>query len=518
MLIARSEKQTLCGPTVCGIFPFFMRDVKVPGPSEERLEAGGWLHLDATRGASGEMFLAALIDLGLDEELLPAAFAKVGLPLGARVSEGQRGELGGRRVVLVDDKGRSLLAAAAERSPTGLPPRAPGRRRRHEPHKDARPAPAKKAMGVAREGEAGSDNEGAEIFHLGPDVAPARAAPEAEGPAREEVTAWLTGAPAFADALLARLRGSELPPLAKALADKTLRRCLDALARTKRCPRAALSLEGPLGVQLLAEAVGAGALLEALSPGRVTATAVALDAASDPWVEAALEGVLANEQDLGFAPTTALGAALLWATALRFGPRGELVVGQAGTGFGPAEGRGQTNLMRALLGPLPAGATRRGGAAREGGGAFLLEALTSDLLDRPRLHAALAERGATSLVEDAASASFGPAVRLRCAVSLEELDAAVRALWREGGAAEVLVTRVERRRPLRREVTVAVGRATRKELVRLVELIDEGERLMTEVSREDLLAASRRLGVPLSVLHEEALAARAAPQGPVEEP
>jgi len=56
--------------------------------------AGRWLHLDAFSGAAGNMFLAALLELGLDRRALESDLRGLGVPFRLRVEAVQRGALG----------------------------------------------------------------------------------------------------------------------------------------------------------------------------------------------------------------------------------------------------------------------------------------------------------------------------------------------------------------------------------------------------------------------------------------
>lgn len=476
-------------------------------------DPGGWLHLDVSRGASGTMIAAALLDLGLEERVVREAFDQAGLhDVGLRALPLVREGLAGLQVEITDDRGRPLASAPPEVRPRPSP-RAPVRRRHQAPHVDVRPPPEAKAMGLAEDaggaadddederGRAG-DDEGARVFSLaGEVVAPP---PEEEPPKRSAIREWLLGKGTTAASVLAFVAGGGLPPLDKALAVKVLRRALEARARVEGSGGLhELPLAGDEAVLLLAEAVACAALVGALSPARVSASAVALDVAAAPWTEAVLEGARVREEERGFSPTTPLGAAVVRALAYRFGARGDVTLGRAGNGHGPSSRRGELHVCRALYGQDRAIASRGG----EGqGGVTRVEALLG-AVERPALVEALRRAGAEDITSEAVlDAEGGARTRVTCCARGAEADDVARALF-AAGAREVLLSTAERRRPEAREVTVTVGRANRKELVRLTEFKDQGQVLSVALNQRDLDEAAARLAAPRSALEREALVA-----------
>lgn len=272
---------------------------------------------------------------------------------------------------------------------------------------------------------------------------------EIEPPSKSAVERWLSGEQATAEGVIGFLVAGGLAPLSKALSLRVLRRALEARARLEGAvvdgapALSQLQMPGPDAVLLLAEAIACAALIAALSPARVTAGAVLLDADPDPWVEAALEGGRAREEELGFAPTTPLGAALVRALAHRFGPRGDVVVGRAGSGFGQPRVRGKVPMSRALYGDDVGIGSRGGGASREE--IARLEAVI-DVVDRVVLMDCLVSAGAFDVTTAAVLDAVGNArSRVVCSAPPEAADELARLLFTRGGARDVLVSTAQRR-------------------------------------------------------------------------
>lgn len=456
------------------------------------------------------MIAGALLDLGVSEQEVRRALDDAGLyVVGLRVTRHKRKGAAGVLVELTDDAGRPLVPEGEPRTMRRSSLRTATRRRHQAPHVDVRAAPDKKAMGVAQGDPEEGDEDGqppseeaGRVLSLGGEVVPTP--PDAEPPRpKGAVKEWLSGKEASAEALLSHLVGQDLAPVTKAIAVKALRRTLTTRASLEGEVLSAVTLPGAEAVELMAEAVTCAALLGALSPARVSATAVLLDQEPDPWVEAVLEGTRVHEADVGYAPTTPLGAALVWAVAHRFGPRGDVVLGRAGTGLGRTEGRGRAHVSRALYGADKEVTTRAG--AGQHAEVLRLEGVLDSFERRPLLEALVAA-GAYGITTEAVLDEDGAVkTRLVCALPKEASDEVSLVLFGSGAASEVMLSSVERRRPERREVTVTVGRGNRKELVRLTEVRAQGRLLTVEPSRQDLREASSRLRLPLEALREEAL-------------
>lgn len=457
------------------------------------------------------MIAGALLDLGVDEQVVRRALDDAGLSVvGLRVTRQKRGGAAGVLVEITDDAGRPLVPEGEPRTMRRSSLRTATRRRHQAPHVDVRTEPDKKSMGVAQGDPEEGDEEGqpppeeaGRVFSLGGEVVPTPTDGKPPLP-KGAVKEWLSGKEASAEALLSYLVGQDLAPVTKAIAVKALRRTLTTRASLDgEVALSGVTLPGAEAVALVAEAVTCAALLGALSPARVSATAVLLDQEPDPWVEAVLEGTRVHEADVGYAPTTPLGAALVWAVAHRFGPRGDVVLGRAGTGLGRTEGRGRAHVSRALYG-VDKEVTTRAGAGQHAE-VLRLEVVLDSFERRPLLEALVAA-GAFGITTEAVLDEDGTArTRLVCALPKDASDEVSLVLFGSGAASEVMLSSVQRRRPERREVTVTVGRGNRKELIRLTEVRAQGRLLTVEPSRQDLREASSRLRLPLEALREEAL-------------
>lgn len=500
-----------------------MRDLSDPDTSlRPGLEPGGWLHLDVSFGCAGDMLCAALLDLGVEERVLREALVAAGLfAVGPRVARDRRGGIAGTHLTFVDEDGRPLQGGAEGPLRVRRPP--PSRRARARtfaPHPDARPKESKRRAGLALD-EAGTrvEDEARDEAENLPRIGGEVVTPE-EGAAkqkeRDPVRAWLLGERAKARALLARIEAGRLSPLCRAVAHKALRRALEALAKVRNESLEALSLDGRAAVDLLADVVSFAALLEALSPSRVTASPVGVSTAPveidgeavpgpSPWVIAVLEGIRAEERELPFECTTPTGAALLWSVVHRFGPRGQFVPGPAGVGLGTRAVRGHANLCRALYGPAKGSLLL--GAKGDAFGAAHVEALLFGG-DRGMLFAELRKLGATSLsVQPGLSDRRAGTERIAFALPAARVPEATRLLIVHGGAEEVIVHPAEREVPATRTVTVALGRGKKRWAIRIVERRLAGSVLRADPDPGDLLEAARGLGLPEDAVRLDAMAA-----------
>jgi hypothetical protein len=195
---------------------------------------------------------------------------------------------------------------------------------------------------------------------------------------------------------------------------------------------------------------------------------------------------------------------LLWAVVNRYGPRGDLIVGSEGTGLGMRRAPGLSHGTRASYGPADDGSST-------GAEVYDVWALLPAQVDRTGASDEVIRAGGDALSTVIVDTPRGAALGLSCLVRADGLDDVTRLLWRHG-ADDVRVAVAQRRRPERREVTVAVGRGNKKEPVRLIESRDAGELLRAEPDRDDVLAAARRLKVSPSDVHADALVAGRAQQ------
>lgn len=507
-----------------------MREMDDPGgPLGPGLEPGGWLHLDVSWGCAGDMLSAALLDLGVDEAVLRRGLLDAGLgAVGPRVVRDHRGPLAGLHLSFADGAGLAVDAVHDAPRLRTKPASTRGRGRPRAPHlHPGKPEEEDKRAGVALDEEGprlaeaeARDEEGEEPRPIGGQIV----GPEGERerrPGRDPIEVWLAGERAVAEALLGLVLRSRLAPIAKALASKALRRALEGLARTEGVALDALSLPGRPAVDLLADVVSFAALLEALSPARVTASPVGISTAAvdidgrrvpgpSPWVLAVLEGVRVLERDVDFETATPTGAALVWSVAHRFGPRGDLVVGRSGVGLGTRNPRDHANVCRALYAPPPKVASVPGGKAgqRRSGALLRLEAVLGPDEDPARLEAELLRLFASQLTFSSRLLPSGrPARVATLLVPTEHADEATAALFTLGGADEVGAVPAERRAAVVTAVTVRIGRGNKRRTVRVLERSLAGALLGAEPHTGDLLEAARALGLPLSTARADVLAA-----------
>jgi uncharacterized protein (DUF111 family) len=452
-----------------------------------------------------QTLVASLLDLGLDARVVDDAYVRAGLvSLGLRVERSAIAGRTGLRVTFVDGQGRALATTQARRPAGARPPRG-GRRRQPATHAAGRTRPPAVAVGLAAETDDATEGEHNDASPGAPagTVTPEGANAEEAGPARPRgaIAAWLVGGEASAPAILGLLKQGELSPVAKAVAHKASRRALDAAAQVQGVALDDLMIDGQQAAGLVAASVAFGALIEALSPARVTSTPVLIEMGADPSLLRVLEGARVRERELDFAPSTAWGAALLWAVSHRYGGRGDLIVGAEGTGLGEIRAPDLLHATRASYGPPPAASA----LDARGGSRELVALLPSDA-DRLIAADELTRAGADGVSHAPVDTARGPALRISCAAPEGSLDEVTRVLWRHG-AEEVRVLDAERRRPECTEVTVAVGRGNKRESVRVALYRDAGRLLRVQPDREDVLAAARLLKVAPGEVHADAVVA-----------
>lgn len=342
----------------------------------------------------------------------------------------------------------------------------------------------------------------------------------AEKPAAQERAE--RGAGVLASDVLAALGECALPPLPKALAHRALRRALDALARLRGVPLESLDLPAPLARELRIEVVAGAGLLQALSPARVSASAVGVCSAPlrffgepmpgpSPWILAILEGARVVEGALAPEAISPGGAALLWSVAHRIGARDEWRVGTLGIGLGTAPASAGTSAAgtprcHAHYGPAPSLATRAGEESSQRH-ARVHAHLAADA-DLGALMDALGRVGATACAWHPAQGPGGEALcLLSCAVPVSSLDEGIEVLVRMGSASEVLASEVEHHSVGVRLTTVRVGGRNRAHALRIREQLFRGELLAAEPLADDVREAARMLGWPPARVRAEALGA-----------
>lgn len=460
------------------------------------------------------MLAAALLDLGLPESDLRTYLRDAGLgALTARLQLDQRNGIGGLHLDFVDDEGHPIDGVAWS-EPHRLKATSTRGRRHPTPHLARTQKPAPKSAELSGSMAATDPNESpqaASMRALGPPMqgqndsdSGLTVAPIATVPG-DPVLEWLQAAEVPALDLLAFLRTSRLPPIAKAIAQKALRRALECLAQVHRMELERVVLDGRHAVDLLADVVSVASLLEILSPARVTASVVGISNAPvriggarvpgpSPWVMGALEGMPAREIDCDFETTTPTGAAVLWSVAHRFGLRDDFQIGSVGVGLGTHDPRTHANICRAMYGPPPPVETFSG-QARAQTAQWLIALLGNDA-DALQLEQELLQCGATSLSwQMRQNAKSEAKTELSCAIPPEHMDAALEALYSAGCAGEVIVLPAVCRSPAQHVVTVQIGEGKRRPAIRVVERRFAQDRCIADPMEEDVRSAARALRI-----------------------
>lgn len=500
------------------------------------------LHLDLSRGARGEMIAAALVAVGAPTQAGEDALVAAGLT-GAtvRVEEVRRAgllalrlrvavdglELGGSGVPWEESDPRD---ARHVRSPhERIHRRAVPRPRMHDAAR--RPA-AVAASAAAVEGGGPARGPTHDDQRSPGERARGRSGGRPRPPGR--VAAWWGGATARPQELVDELKASALSPVVKAVALKSARRAVDSLTSVVG---AGALLEGPAAARLYADLVLCAALLDALGPGAVTASPLAVSRAvveaegvvgaagwpsPSPWLLEVLAGVPVVEKDEPVALADVAGAAFAWAVVPRFGARGLATSTKQGFGAGAVDLRpglaggpfaeGRAVGVRALLGPPLPVPTRAG--ERQVAPVFLLEATVphgaGGARELAELHeelAAAGARGAGAVSEvPLDEGRAGSRLRLRLWAPPAAVDAVVGLLWR-AGAADVVTSWVELRSAGVVDVTVPVGRGRTKAGVRVRVVKDGDEVVRVEPDRDDVRAAARKGRASTHEVAAEALAA-----------
>jgi uncharacterized protein (DUF111 family) len=329
------------------------------------------------------------------------------------------------------------------------------------------------------------------------------------------------------------VRAASLPPIVKALALKSARRLVDALAAVTgaRAPM----LSGAHAARLLGDLVVGAALVDALQPSSITASCVGVTTAAressrspavehvsvvdehawpspSPWLLEVLAGVPVVERDERIASVDVAGAALAWSVVHRFGARGVSLSMRQGCGAAAVDAAGRALVARALLGPLPLVATRAGNS--DVSASVVVEARLL-LSDDNELRRALVRMGAGDIEvcevellspEGRRAHRAGRQVRIRVLLPPADVDTATAALW-QAGAVDVVAAWVERRSAGLEEVTVPIGRGRTKASVRVCVLTDGREILRVDPRADDVHDAAARTGMSVHAIAAEAIAA-----------
>jgi pyridinium-3,5-bisthiocarboxylic acid mononucleotide nickel chelatase len=409
---------------------------------------GGHLHFDCASGAAGDMVLAALLDLGVPEEVVRDALDRVGVGgwrLGvARVVKGG--------IAAVDVKVDDAAEQDAHEHDRG------------DAHPHAHP-------------HAHSQDHGHAHVHYRDIEAMLRAAglePAVEGRALD-----IFGRIARAEA---KLHGSTVE-------------------------RVAFHEVG--AIDSIVDVVGVAAALEWLAPTSVSAVSVAMGHGTITCAHgvlpvpspAALEvlreaGAVTTDGGVARELCTPTGAAILASAVTRWGPMPELVVRAIGYGAGDADLPDRANVVRLVAGR----------PAQEEAALYRLEANVDDMSPEMCEHAAeaLVAAGAIDVWwTPIAMKKSRPALLLSALAPQTALDAVSRAALRETTTLGVRFDPVARRTLARRvvEVETAFGPVP----VKIASL--DGEVVNAAPEYEACREAARRHGVPLKRVYAAAVAA-----------
>lgn len=489
----------------------------LPLPKSPTLETGGWLHLDVSLGCAGNMLVAALVDLGLPLGLIREGLTQVGLgALEPVCTRSHRGPLGGLHLSFLDPSGYPLeptrrLPTVDQRAST-----VPRRRRARTPHRPQNATPDVPAVPVAMPVPRTMDDEDGTpaCSPVAPAGAPSHQRPE--GARRRRPPSWVESAldhqRVVARELLHWVRGSDLGPWPKAIADKTLRRMLEARAHIGGISLDDLALPGRFTLGLLCDVVAFAVLLEALSPAKVTASPIRLSTATSclegeeipgpsPWVLQILSGVRVEDDDVAYETTTPTGASLLVSVTHHFGARGAFVPEQSGAGLGTRHVRGRSNLCRALYG-------RALGVGRHDGLLQSVRATLGEDADLGWLEIELARMGASGLRLIPQTGMQGQALReISFLLPEPQIEQAASCLYAHGAVSDIVMVAASRLKPEVRTVTVAVGRGKKEAMIRIEERLHEGRPVSAQPDPDDITQAARTLGQPAASLRGQALVA-----------
>ena len=455
------------------------------------------LHFDLRAGVRGDLLVGALLDLGLPETTAQRALVDVGLAgVSLDVTRVHRHGLAATQVVL-----RALEEPLADGalSPLSVRPRRP--HRLQQPHRDRAVVVDERAqdpalvtrMALAVEGRSDA-NAGKKLSKRGRTQVAA------------VVDAWLKDG-VSTSTLLAHARTTALSPVAKAWTMRALMRLTEARTRLERSAGDDVILDGATAIRALAECAMVAALVEQLSPARVTASEILLSPDDDTlrgaWACEAALGAPVVELERPYVSTSPIGAALVTTLAHRFGPRALSVQRASGSGACALDVADHAFVVRALLGDLPPVATRAGASLRVPS-SWLHVILPLDV-DVSALRAACVQHGAHSAsLVPTTSLDQTLGMRFEALVGSGDVDAFVRALW-QAGADVVTVVPAEQRAPGVHTLTVSLGSGKSATPVRVRIMSDDVDLLRVEAIDVDVRKAAANMGISVRDVRAQAL-------------
>jgi pyridinium-3,5-bisthiocarboxylic acid mononucleotide nickel chelatase len=328
-------------------------------------------------------------------------------------------------------------------------------------------------------------------------------------------TVHVTGAPSQPhrhwSSIRAQLDAADLPPTARARAQRAFERLAHAEGRIHGIPPERVHFHEVGAVDAIGEVVGVALALEHLQVDLIVASPLPLghgliDAAHGrvplpaPATLELLKGVPVRGVDIAKELVTPTGAALVTALADAYGPLPDMTVEATGYGAGTRDLAERPNVVRAVLGtataPTPPGAGR----------VALIEANLDDLLPELAPDAAQAAfaAGAVDVWTTPITMKHGrPAFTLSALARPEHEQAVIQAILRGTSTLGVRIAHLDRVVLDRETVTVELdGQPVRIKLGK-----QDGRVLNVAPEHADCERAARALGEPVKVVWARALAA-----------
>jgi uncharacterized protein (TIGR00299 family) protein len=443
------------------------------------------LYIDCFAGASGDMFLGALLDLGVPVTAITDEVHKLGLKdVDLRHEREARHGIGGVRAHVLCG-GREILEGEGIRA--AHKKRGPDDREAHSHSHAARP-PCGEPGARSQAGE----SEGTEIEAHGPEHV-------AQGRRYLEIEEQLVSAG------LGKRTGE--------LARKAFRRLAEAEAKVHGVAVEEVHFHELGAVDALVDVVGACAAVAHLAPDEIVASPVPLARGMilsahgriplpAPATLEILTGVPVVGLEEEGETVTPTGAVLLWALADRFGPIPRMRLWAVGHGVGARDPRFRPNLLRLLWGSAPEEPSLER--------LWVLEANIDDMNPQifEHLTEALLAKGARDVWLCPAQMKKGrPATVLSVLCEGHLRDELVRLIMRESTSIGVRFHEVERRALTREVRPIETPFGT----VRVKYALDGAEVVNVAPEYEDCRRLARDQGVPLKEVFQAAL--RASPGG-----